>query len=153
MRVLWITYNVFDPFIPFVKGLPTRSAAWTTPLFYSLYKEENIQLGSIATIEGGEFQIKEIDNVIYYSVPIKSGENARFLNNKLSDNYLRAINDFKPDIIHVHGVENNFGLLRKYVDAKIPIVCSIQGLIKPCYEFLKYSVATLDLNKYKSLKN
>lgn len=153
MRVLWITYNVFEPFIPFVKGFPTRSAAWTTPLFYSLYKEENIQLGSIATIEDGEFQTEEIDNILYYSVPIKSGENAELLNEKLIDNYLRAINDFKPDIIHVHGVENNFGLLRKYVDAKIPIVCSIQGLINPCYEFLEYSVATLHLNKYRSLKN
>lgn len=153
MRVLWITYNVFEPFYLLAKGNPTKSAAWTTPLFYSLYKDENIQLGSIATIEDGEFQKEEIDNVIYYSVPIRSGGNARSLNKKLIDSYLRAIKDFKPDIIHVHGVENNFGLLRRYVDSKIPIVCSIQGLINPSYEFLKYSVATIHFNKYKSLKN
>lgn len=153
MRILWITYNVFEPFYLLAKGKPTKSAPWTTPLFYNLYKEQNIELGSIASIEEGEFQKEKINNIIYYSVPVKSGENHKYLTKKLADRYLRAINDFNPDLIHIHGVENNFGLLRNYLNPKIPIVCSIQGLINPSYDFLQYSVATLHLNKYRSLKN
>ena len=153
MRVLWITYTVFDPFIPLIKGNPFRSSSWTAPLFYSLKKQENIELGSIASVLNGQYQKEEIENIVYYSLPIKFGDNGTYLNKNLINNYQRAIKDFKPDIIHIHGVEKNFGLIRKYIDASIPIVCSIQGLVNPCYDSLKYSAATLQLDKYKSLKN
>lgn len=153
MRVLWITYNVFEPFYPFVKGLPTRSASWTTPLFYSLHKEEKLQLGSLVPVLRGEYQKKEIDNILYYSVPIMRNGTVTQLSETLVKYYQKAINDFKPDIIHVHGVENNFGLIRKFVNSNIPIVCSIQGVINPYLMALKQSVSTFNLNKYKSLKN
>lgn len=153
MRILWITYNVFDPFYSIAKGHPARSSSWTTPLFYSLHKEDNIELGSLAPILGGEYQRVIIDKIVYYAVPKKRSDTENRLNKKLTAFYLRAIDDFKPDIIHIHGVEKNFGLLRKHVDSTIPIVCSIQGLVNPCYDSLKYSVATLNLIKYRSLKN
>lgn len=153
MRTLWITYNVFEPFYKIAKGKPTGSAPWTTPLFYSLFKEKNIVLGSIATIEEGQYEVKEIDEITYYSIPIKSGDNTKKLTRKLIDYYLQAINNFNPDIIHIHGVENNFGLIRKYINPNIPIVCSIQGLINPTHDFLTYSIANISMSKYKSLKN
>ncbi|MHA4812658.1 glycosyltransferase family 4 protein [Flavitalea flava] len=40
--------------------------------------------------------------------------------------FLRIIEDFKPDIIHVHGTENSFGLIVDRIK-DIPIVVSIQG--------------------------
>ncbi len=153
MRILWITHDVFEPFFPFAKGKPSASASWTTPLFFSLQKEKNVMLGSIAPIVDGEEQKVEIDNVIYYSVSIGTKSNINSMNNKLVEKYLWAIHDFEPDIIHIHGIERNFGLLRKFVDPQIPIVCSIQGIIQPCLKFLKYSVANLNINHYKSVKN
>ena len=153
MRVLWITYNVFDPFYPLVIGKPASSSSWTTPLFYNLHKEDNIQLGSLAPIYKGEYQKLVIDDITYYAIPKKRKDTENRLTKSLIAFYLKAISDFNPDIIHVHGVEKNFGLLRKYIDPKIPIVCSIQGLVNPCIDSLKYSVATLGLNNHRSLKN
>lgn len=152
-RILWITWGVFEPVYNFVKGRPEKNSSWTTPLFLSMCKQHNIQLASVTPVINGAFQKKNVDNVLYYSVPIKSGDNLIQLNKTLIKNYKLAIDDFKPDLIHIHGVEVNFGLLRKHVDNKIPIVCSIQGLINPYYLFLKYSVATIKLNRYRSLKN
>jgi glycosyltransferase involved in cell wall biosynthesis len=40
--------------------------------------------------------------------------------------FLQIIESFKPDIIHVHGTENSFGLILGQV-SKIPVVISIQG--------------------------
>lgn len=153
MRVLWITYNVFDPFYSIAKGYPAKSASWTTPLFYSLFNEDNIQLGSLVPILHGVYQKEKIDDIIYYAIPKKQKDTENELSKELIAYYLKAIDDFKPDIIHVHGVEKNFGLLRKYINQSIPIVCSIQGLVNPCYDALKYSVATLNIKKHKSLKN
>lgn len=42
---------------------------------------------------------------------------------------VEVINSVKPDIIHIHGTEENFGLVQEYT--QIPCVISIQGLISP----------------------
>lgn len=153
MRILWVTSNVFEVFFPFVEGKPTRGGSWIAPLFYSIYQQQNVKLGSITPVINGVEQKKEIDDVTYYSIPISKNENLRDMNRSLINAYLRVINDFKPEIIHIHGIENNFGLLRKYVDRKIPIVCSIQGIISPWLTFMKYSIADTDIRNFRSIKN
>lgn len=40
--------------------------------------------------------------------------------------FLKAVELFKPDIIHVHGTEFSFGLILRKV-TQIPVVTSIQG--------------------------
>jgi len=42
------------------------------------------------------------------------------------DAFVRIVEEFKPDIIHIQGTENPFGLISKQVK-NIPIVISIQG--------------------------
>ena len=52
----------------------------------------------------------------------------------------KAIEEIKPDIIHVHGTEENYGLA--CIGTKYPYVISIQGLIsssKPLYDLLANS--------------
>ena len=153
MRILWITWGPFEPFRFLIKGRPQKSSSWTSPLFSSLSKNDNITLGSVVPVINGAYQKEYIGNVTYYSIAINSGDNVIYLSKKIIKSYQLVIDDFKPDLIHVHGVEVNFGLLREYIDSKIPIVCSIQGLINPYYLFLEYSIATLRLNRYRSLKN
>jgi len=52
------------------------------------------------------------------------------------------IDDFKPDIIHVHGTEHFYGLLGSENRVKVPIVISIQGLI---HDYSKYYFSGLSL--------
>lgn len=153
LRILWITHDVFECFEPFVKGNPTKGGSWVAPLFYNIKNQPGIKLGAITPVVNGIFQKKEIDNVIYYSVRIKNKDNLKVIDNRIAHRYLHAIKDFNPDIIHIHGTEKNFGLLRSKVDERIPIVCSIQGIVTPCYDFLKLSIANIDLRKYRSVKN
>lgn len=43
---------------------------------------------------------------------------------------LQVVEDFHPDIIHVFGSENIFGLIANHT--KIPVVLHIQGVLNPC---------------------
>lgn len=45
---------------------------------------------------------------------------------------LKVIDIFKPDLIHVHGTEDNFGLVQQYTD--LPVVISIQGILSSISE-------------------
>lgn len=45
---------------------------------------------------------------------------------------IEVLNDFRPDIIHVFGSENIYGLITNYT--KVPVVLHIQGILSPCLE-------------------
>lgn len=44
-------------------------------------------------------------------------------------NLLDVVDIIKPDVIHIHGTEDNFGLIQSFTT--IPVVISIQGILSP----------------------
>lgn len=153
MRVLWIVHDVMKPVVHLVKGKPTTGGSWIDPLFYGLAKEGGLDIGAVIPVVGGEWQSFTNEGIQYYTIPIKKGSNIRQLCQPTINDYLRAITEFAPDIIHVHGTEKNFGGLRKFVTKEIPIVCSIQGIVRSYIPYLILSYCSLKLNKFRSLKN
>src|SRR5690554_3955941 len=153
MRILWIVNDLLEVMRPYVKGKPSLGGSWIAPLLNSLSDIETVKIGCITPVFKGNSQKLKINNVVYYTIPIVKFENIRDMSYSLADRYLWAINDFKPDLIHVHGTEKNFGLLRKFINNETPIVCSIQGVVSPCYDGLKFSTANIEIKKYRSIKN
>lgn len=153
MRVLWITSDIFSSITTLVKGNYTTGRPWIEPLFNNIVRHKDIQIATLTPVVDGKFQELYINDSPHYVIPIKKNDTTSHIDTKLAEKYLTIINKLSPDIIHVHGTEINFGLLRKYVNKDIPIVCSIQGIIPPCYHFLKQSVANINYKKYRSIKN
>lgn len=63
---------------------------------------------------------------------------------------LDVIKQSQPDIIHIHGTEDSFGLITDYIK-DIPIVFSIQGLIAPYKEKFFSGIPQQQAYKYDSL--
>lgn len=61
------------------------------------------------------------------------------------------IDTIQPDLIHVHGTENNFGLIQKYID--IPVVISIQGLLSPYEEKFFSGISQFHSFIYEGIKS
>lgn len=59
---------------------------------------------------------------------------------------LTVINEISPNVIHIHGSEENFGLISERIDSA-NVVLSIQGMMSPLYE--KYYSG---ISKHESLK-
>ncbi|MFE3869268.1 glycosyltransferase family 4 protein [Flavobacterium sp. LS2P90] len=153
MKILWITHDVLEPFFPFVEGKPTKGGSWIDPLFFGLASFKDAQMGMINPVIEGKNQKKLISGITYYTIPIRKGDNKTALAKELVENYLSVIIDFKPDIIHIHGTENNFGLIRQFVPLHIPIVCSIQGIISSILPYFSISVSDFQYKYFKSIKN
>lgn len=65
---------------------------------------------------------------------------------------LDVVNQSKPDIIHIHGTEEAFGLIAEHIK-DIPIVFSIQGLLAPYSEKYFSGMPDKDIYKYESIKD
>ncbi len=64
---------------------------------------------------------------------------------------LDVINKVKPDLIHIHGTEENFGMIQRYV--KIPVVISLQGIMNPYLKMFYAGIPRNVSNKYLSFKD
>lgn len=55
------------------------------------------------------------------------------IDDKLLPLMLNVVEEVRPNLIHIHGTEERFGLIQEYVK-NIPVVFSIQGLLAPYSE-------------------
>lgn len=102
----------------------------------------------------------ESNGVMYYGLPVFEAQSriGRVVSGWRSGSALPDMNaacagvvrDFKPDLIHVHGTENPFGLLTPHT--RVPVVISLQGLLTVYEKFYfcgmtSRDIAALALNK------
>lgn len=121
MKVLWFSNSPAGAYEDKVKG----TGGWMVSLDKAVQNQVELHVAYLYPYKQASFQNGQ---TTYH--PIYSGNILlkRFLGNykkNLLVDYLRVINDVKPDIIHIHGSENTFHSILDYVD--IPVVLSVQG--------------------------
>jgi len=60
--------------------------------------------------------------------------------------YASIVNDWDPDIVHVHGTECGFGLIKARGLTSKPVVVSIQGLVAPCAAYAYGDLLPVELH-------
>ena len=96
----------------------------------------------------------EFNNIDYFN--IKSPSKASlFLNRNETSRQLeeaaQIIKSWKPDIIHVHGTERFFGLVRARNLTSVPTVVSLQGIVSEIARYACGDLTTQQQRKYFSL--
>lgn len=125
MRVLWITNIPLPPICEHLNIPQPVVGGW----LYSSLKEikDNVEEVAVAALwNRNDFICKKIDGITYYMVPsngvlYKENKQLEYFWNKIYD-------EFKPDIVHLHGTEYAHGLSLFRVIPREKIMVSIQGL-------------------------
>lgn len=138
MRILFLSAKV-----PTFEGSHSyNGAGWVGSIIKHLKEVPGMSIGYVYL--GKSWEIKENEDIKYFSIPKK--ENSirdkiiQFLGGdweKIEEKsweyyklYLKkVVDDFRPDILHVFGSEDIFGLVT-FVTSK-PIVLHIQGILNP----------------------
>ena len=133
---------------------------WMISLEDELKKNPDISL-SVSYISSKHEESFSYDGVHYFPVCREVPANgmkrvfARLKSHKKLDKQillklLNVVNTVKPDIIHIHGTEESFGLIQDYL-TDTPIVFSIQGLIAPYSEKFFSGMPYAEVKKYESV--
>ena len=134
MRILWfsVTPSLFNPHSNGYNG-----GGWIASLEQIVRQNKSIELGIAFYFPDSSFKYQN-KGVTYYPIQLESNSLVdKLFNKKSSDNiekYLQIIEDFKPDLIQIFGIENDFGLLCKYTD--IPVVIHLQVCLPPDHNAL-----------------
>ena len=131
MKVLWFT-NVPLPAVMKKAGLKKAgSGHWMTRLAEELNKFDDIQLAVVTSYAGVEDLSFTQDKIVYYLL----GQPKRFsiLRYRPIDIKKAAIclQEFRPDVIHIHGTERYYGMLKMLGHIQVPVIISLQGILGP----------------------
>ena len=154
MRVLWFTNT--PSMASNYLNLKVSGGSWIRSLEAEITKIPSIQLGICFNFNDSSVKKFVVNNTSYFPVNIKSPKNkfkkfaSRWKHSIQNENniqdYLRIIEEFKPDIINIFGTENSFGLIIS--KTTVPCIIHIQGNLNICT--LKYfsGLSQLDIIKY-----
>ena len=132
MKVLWIVNMLLPEVAEYLGKLTSPSGTWMIDLSNRIAENENVEL-AVACIHGNEYKRIELNNKIYYILP---GGRKQLLiyNNKSIEFWKKVEEDFKPDIVHIHGTEYSHALpyMNAYPEKKYLV--TIQGIISKIAE-------------------
>jgi len=141
MRILWFANTPCGAAEKLVPDQP-RFGGWLKSLEEQLVQHNDIEL-FICFYWAEELEPFKYKKTTYYpmsKIRVDSGtdhSNDRALHcvhddKKEVKKLLRVIDAVKPDLIHVHGTEDNFGLIQAYTET--PVVISVQGILSSICE-------------------
>lgn len=149
IRVLWFVNSSF-PAVDQYLGKPeyVGTGSWMKATIIEMAKRESLNIGIVwASDEVQKYEKFDEANITYYLVPqhplpvrkknkiskiwfhlnriLNLVKRHRYINE--IRNCVQAVNDFRPDLVHVWGTENFYGLISNQIDA--PVLVRFQGLL------------------------
>lgn len=135
MKVLWIS-NIE------IKEDLKSTGTWIYTMAHAFLTQEGITLGNIVPSKTKQVIRSDFKNINQWKIPfIRNPYKTRLVDTD-KKNILDIISVFQPDIIHVWGLENGFGLITPHVNC--PVLIEIQGIIS---EIGRYTYADLTLKE------
>lgn len=156
MRVLWFSVT---PSLYGANSVKHNGGGWISSLEEMLHNVPDVALGVVFEHTDKCFR-QERNGVTYYPINVWKSPFHKLYYNYIKGTEelyiipacLKAINDFKPDVIHVFGSEWCFGLITQWTN--IPVVIHMQGSMPAYYNArfpAGYSTADIFFNNGLSI--
>ncbi len=152
MKVLWIV-NMVLPSVAKELGIKTSaSGGWLVDYSNQLAKDENFKLATM-TYANVDAPIDSVVNNIRNFIFPGAGKRLLFNSKQCLRDCKKVIEEFKPDLIHIHGTEYAVGYSMLKVNNKTPVLLTIQGILSRISEEYYGGLKTRELISMFSIKD
>ncbi len=152
MKVLWIV-NMVLPDVAAQLGLKTSaSGGWLVDYANKLANDPNTELATMtyaAVPKDMDVMACGIRNFIFAG----GGKRLLFDNRQTLRDCQRVLDEFKPDVIHIHGTEYAMGAAMVRIKPRIPVLLTIQGILTRISEEYYGGLPFSERIKIKTLKS
>ena len=153
MRVLWFTNTPLPQVMARAgRGSEGFGGHWMTELFRSVAGRVGVKLGVATAFTGlPELQFEE-DGATFFALPQRKRAPTFTASGAQLARCAAVVREFAPDLIHIHGSERFFGLIKAEGLTNVPTVVSLQGMLGPYCTFRNYFGALSLLNAMRSTR-
>lgn len=145
MRVLWISNIIFPEVCDKLNLAKPSIGGWMYSLLESLKSQSTIEFSVATTYKGDTLQKYTIDNVVYYLLPLQKS-NLKY-NRSLELYWQTVVEDFKPDLVHIHGTEYALSLPFLIRCKNVKTIVSIQGIVSKISDYYEAGIKKIDIFK------
>jgi glycosyltransferase involved in cell wall biosynthesis len=130
MKVLWLL-NEMLPDLAVALGKPSPiGGGWLVALSRALRQEGTIRLGVASRVVGGNRFSISLGGIQHFTVPAPpKGFGLLRPTKQMLHRYQEIVDEFSPDVIHVHGTEWYGGMVTVHNRMGRPVIIALQGLI------------------------
>jgi glycosyltransferase involved in cell wall biosynthesis len=160
VRILFLAYTEHGSLAEFVNNSAKR-LSWIDALLEELRNYQGISIGVALPIDSNYLQRDQKDNIELYGLPnpkvrniIKKAFNKLISATesvKINSHIKTVVDDFNPDIIHIFGTENPFGLIIPQL--RKPVIMHIQGFLLVGEKKYFTGISRCEQFRYTSLKD
>lgn len=152
MRIIWIVNTIFPYPAEQLNYDKSIYGGWLNGLATNLILNSEIELCIVSTYDGKKLFHCVDSRIEYYLLP---GGSAIKYNSKLNNYAKIIIQNFKPDIVHIHGTEfsHSLSFINEIKDENIKIITSIQGLVSVYAKNYLAGIRIKDIIKNNTLRN
>lgn len=128
MKILWVLNMMLPDAAQAVGKKTTASGTWLLDYVNSIKSDDEIQLATMTYASVSKLEIVTVEGIRHYIFP-GGGRKLLFSSKQTERDCQAVIDDFQPNIIHLHGTE--YAMAKAMVDLqpKQPILLTIQGII------------------------
>ncbi|MBP3557011.1 MAG: glycosyltransferase family 4 protein [Thermoguttaceae bacterium] len=130
MRVLWCLNGAIGRLAQIMGKPGAQSGGWIDAQLAELERNNDVKLGVAATLNLNETKRASENNVDYYGLAGKALRPGAHLDEVALESWRRAIEEFKPDVLHFWGTEVNLALDLEKIVPSVPKVVTTQGVLR-----------------------
>lgn len=127
MRILWIVNMVLPRLAEYLGIKHGLSGTWMYDIADKLDKDDNVEF-AVACVYGKTFGRHHVGNTTYYCLP-GAGRQMIFYQKAFEKYWQQIVDEFKPDIVHIHGTEYCHGLSFVRTQKSIKTIVALQGVL------------------------
>lgn len=133
MKILWIISGIVPAIQRKLQCGEQVTCGWIPSMLEAVAMERKDIDWCVFSMSSEAFDFVE-NNVRYVSFGLPSLKGAyTSIPDYVEDRAAKVINDFNPDVIHIHGTEYFYGCMSQRVYGNRPVVVSLQGIISGCF--------------------
>lgn len=128
MKILWVLNMVMPDAAKAIGKGTTPSGTWLLDYVNSIKFDPEIELATMTYAGVDKLTIKTVDGIRHYVFP-GGGKRLLLSSKKTEGDCQYVLQDFQPDIIHLHGTE--YAMAKAMVDLQPeqPVLLTIQGIL------------------------
>lgn len=130
MRILWSVFIVFPEVSEKVGIKPLYACTWVRAMAEKFRRRDDVKLAVVAVGNKDVVEKFEVDNVVFYFLPGGKKVYSTGGGETVKNAWNEIIADFNPDVIHVYGTEYLQNKTLIEMQQKVPVVISLQGILK-----------------------
>lgn len=120
-------------------------------LAMQLIDMKGFRLAVATTYSGAGLQVISEGNISYFMLPRKRAP--KNYDKSLEKIWVKVVEEFNPDVIHIHGTEYAHGLACMLACPTLKYIISIQGMVSVYSEYHFAGIKPLELLKYSTLND